>query len=481
MDIEILTGLYFEKFGVTPVEIVRLPGAGGGRIYYRMSHPAEGRVLGVVADNTEESRGFIFLSQVFLKNGLNVPEVYAFTQDYKYYIEEDLGDSSLFSLLGSDSGISLAAKCMKQLALLQTVPEEEWEDKVVFAPFSKRQIMWDLNYFKYEYLKPASIPFDENLLEDDFDKFSEDVLTASAGQEGFMMRDCQSRNVMVKDDCLYWIDFQGGRKGPGIYDAVSFLWQAKAGFSDDTRRELLNVYIDSYSGLKKIDRKILTDSVGIFAAFRTLQVLGAYGFRGLVEKKAHFIESIPGALSNLQRLLEKGMLSPYPELEKVCSQLVVDSRFVYSLPVNDSDKCLTVDIFSFSYKKGYPDDFTGNGGGFMFDCRGMHNPGRYPEYKSLTGEDREVIEFLEDRGEVFEFVSKAVEMVSPTVARYIDRGFRHLQIGFGCTGGQHRSVYCANATAEILSRKFPGVRICLHHREQGKDRVINDVIANMKK
>lgn len=478
MDIQQLKLLFADRFGSYPTEIRRLPGAGGGRIYYRITDYQKKTFIGVVADDTDESRAFISLSESFLREGVDVPEVYAYSDDYKYYLEEDLGDSSLFSLLHTDEGFRLASQCMEQLPRLQTVPESEWADKVAFSPFSKRQVMWDLNYFKYEYLKPSGLPFDENLLEDDFEKLSEDVMCASEGQEGFMMRDCQSRNVMVKGGDIYWIDFQGGRKGPAVYDAVSFLWQAKAGFSEAARRELLDIYLDSYTSIRNVEREKLDKSVGIFSLFRTLQVLGAYGFRGLVEKKAHFIESIPGGLRNLAGLLEKGLLSGYSQLEKVCKELIRDSRFVTSesdASADGKDRCLTVDVFSFSYKKGYPDDFTGNGGGFMFDCRGMHNPGRYPEYKSLTGEDREVIEFLEEKGEVFEFVSKAVGIVSPSVARYIDRGFSHLQIGFGCTGGQHRSVYCANATARLLAQKYPGVKIYVHHREQGKKTLVNDV------
>ena len=277
-----------------------------------------------------------------------------------------------------------------------------------------------------------------------------------------MFRDFQSRNVMVCDGKPYFIDFQGGRRGPGIYDAVSFLWQAKAGFSDDFRSKMLDYYFEMRHVLAGENRDYVRERklTYDFALFRTLQVLGAYGLRGLVERKAHFIESIPPALRNLRSLLSSGAADDYPELKRICNEICNDARF----KENESG-ALHIKVFSFSYKKGYPADYTGNGGGFMFDCRGMHNPGRYQEYKSLTGRDRAVIDFLEERGEVQEFVRKAVDIVSPSVETYIRRGFSNLQIGFGCTGGQHRSVYCAEHVATILADKYPEATVTLIHRE----------------
>lgn len=269
---------------------------------------------------------------------------------------------------------------------------------------------------------------------------------------------------MVYESKPYFIDFQGGRPGPVIYDAISFLWQAKAGFSDDFRQEMLEHYFEELSRLTSCRRNEQEEhqSVNRFALFRTLQVLGAYGLRGLVERKAHFIESIPAALENLKILIENGAVDRYPELKRVCSCVCTDKRFA-----KKTEDGLRVTVFSFSYKKGYPADFTGNGGGFMFDCRGMHNPGRYAEYKSLTGRDKPVIDFLEERGEVQQFVENAVGMVSPSIETYLRRGFSNLQIGFGCTGGQHRSVYCAERTAQVIAEKFPSAHIVLIHREQG--------------
>lgn len=267
---------------------------------------------------------------------------------------------------------------------------------------------------------------------------------------------------MKTEKGVRFIDFQGGRKGPVLYDAISFLWQVKAAFTKDEKNILLGKYASFLSKERNIDPSVVLDNVGVFVLFRTLQVLGAYGFRGLVEKRSHFIESLPGAICNLGELVSDGVVDAYPELKSVAEK-ALNSRFYE----NEKPDKLTVKVFSFSYKKGYPEDLSGNGGGFMFDCRGMHNPGRYEEYKSLTGLDREVKLFLEERGEVQTFVENALRMVTPSICRYHERGFKNLQIGFGCTGGRHRSVYCAQSVAEKIASNFPKVKVELIHREQG--------------
>lgn len=260
-----------------------------------------------------------------------------------------------------------------------------------------------------------------------------------------------------------FIDFQGGRKGPVLYDAVSFLWQARAGFSSDFRKKMVEYYALEYCEGDFIKAKKMLTALPLIILFRTLQVLGAYGFRGLVEHRAHFIVSIPGALSNLREMLIEGAVDSYPELKRIVEILIKDHRFS-KLELSDKTP-LTIEVFSFSYKNGYPDDFSGNGGGFMFDCRAMHNPGRYKQYKELTGRDSEVVDFLEERGEVQAFLSAAWSLTDPAVERYLRRGFNNLQIGFGCTGGQHRSVYCAEATAHHISAFFPEANVVLLHRE----------------
>lgn len=452
--------LYQELEGVTPA-VEKLPGAGSNRRYLRLKGENAVTVIATCGNDVKENRAFVDLARCFRENGCNVPDIYAVNKEGTVYLQEDLGDCALLGMLSGDHRMSLSAKSLRALVAIQTVPEHLWRGAVAFGDFSRRLVMWDLNYFKYEFLKPADIAFDEEMLEDDFERFSERLCIIPEGLGGFMYRDFQSRNIMIKEGEPYMIDFQGGRYGPLVYDVVSFLWQAKAGFSDEERRKLLEIYTEELNSRRGVPSDRLLGEVDRFALFRTLQVLGAYGFRGLVEKKAHFIESIPGALRNLRQLLEKGVVDEYPELKRVVMQCV-GSRFAAC----DSTDGLTVKVFSFSYKKGYPEDLTGNGGGFMFDCRGMHNPGRYEQYKPLTGLDKDVRDFLEERGEVQDFVAKCISLVSPTVARYESRGFRSLQVGFGCTGGRHRSVYCAQAFAEELSRRFPGVKVSLRHREQ---------------
>jgi aminoglycoside/choline kinase family phosphotransferase/GTP:adenosylcobinamide-phosphate guanylyltransferase len=459
---EHLSKLFADRFGISPVNINRLPGAGGNRVYYRLSDNQGNNALGVIGDSRRDCEAFISLSELFINKGINVPEIYGADDDRMHYLEQDLGDTSLFSILNDkDRSEPLVADSLRELARMQLVDADDWKQVVKYPDFSRRQVLWDLNYFKYEFLKPMAIDFDEDALEDDFDAFA-DYLTADNIPTGFMFRDFQSRNVMIFGEKPYFIDYQAGRRGPILYDAVSFLWQAKAGFSDEFRDSMLNIYAEQVAEIRSdISKESLLKDLNIFAAFRTLQVLGAYGFRGLVEKRAHFIESIPGALNNLRTLLSRGVFKPYKELEAVCANILNNSRFDKEFADG-----LHIKVFSFSYKKGYPEDLTGNGGGFMFDCRGMHNPGRYDEFKPLTGRDKPVIDFLQERGEVDVFTDRAVELVSPTVECYLRRGFNNLQIGFGCTGGRHRSVYCAERTARMLAQKYPAARVSIIHREQ---------------
>lgn len=484
-DIDILSHLFNEYFGAEVTSVRMLPGAGSNRKYFRMSgrSVSEGGVdkhcgcIGTVGDDEHECRAFVKLGKVFRKNGVSVPEVYSVTSDYMHYIQQDLGDTSLMDIilqynkrnfdpndplsLGSTSLSERIRKVLRQLSDMQQVPSKLWLGCTEYKPFCIRQALWDLNYFKYEYLKPAAVIFDEEALQDDLEAFAES-LCSDNGFNGFMFRDFQSRNVMIHDDQPWFIDFQGGRMGPGIYDAVSFLWQAKANFSKAFRYEMIDEYVSNFpEGVFPTDKEGLRNLVNRFVLFRTLQVLGAYGFRGLVEKKAHFIESIPQALQNLSEVAATGVMDSYRELKRVCSIICNDKRFEKT-----NREKLLITIYSFSYKKGYPEDFTGNGGGFMFDCRGMHNPGRYPEYRKYTGLDKPVIDFLENRGEIQKFLKHVLDVVEPSVNTYFRRNFTNLQIGFGCTGGQHRSVYCAEHLAKELKERFPEVEIEVIHREQ---------------
>lgn len=448
--------------------VERLPGAGSDRNYFRLRGSHGESVIATYGNDERENMVFCNLASAFGKQGCAVPEILGVGRSGKVYLQEDLGNVQLLDLLFGPERMELSKKSLAALAQIQLVPGIVWQDLVGWAPFNRRLVMWDLNYFKYEFLKPAVISFDEDRLENDFEKLTSDLCDNDEMLTGFMYRDFQSRNIMVKDGECRLIDFQGGRQGPLLYDAVSFLWQAKAGFTEDEREVLLKFYADLISERRGVSPESILKDVDKFALFRTLQVLGAYGFRGLVEKKSHFIESIPGALDNLKALIDKNSLHSYPELEKVAKACVA-GRFAGK----EKQEGLTLKVFSFSYKRGYPEDLTGNGGGFMFDCRGMHNPGRYDCYKQLTGLDKEVIDFLEEKGEVQSFVSGAINMVAPTIERYLSRGFTSLQVGFGCTGGRHRSVYCAQRFVEKILERFPDLRVELIHREQGKRREYN--------
>ena len=443
------------EFKATP-----LAQSGSPRLYYRLTDGSRS-YIGTYTPDPSEGECFIRLAEGFAGVCGFVPRVFAASGDRRLYIQEDLGSASLFSMLGSQEEESLVRETLTRLVALQKADSDIWMDACVSRPFGPRQVMWDLNYFKYEFLKPSEVLFDEERLEDDFSRLCGKLSGIPEKFKGFMMRDCQSRNVMVTPRGPVFIDFQGGRRGPALYDAVSLLWQARAAFPDEFRTGMLDHYCDVFCGGDADMKKEMLSMLDDMVLFRTLQVLGAYGFRGLVQRKPHFILSIPGALDNLGALLAKGVLDAYPELRR-CAELLLTTGRKKPEP---SASGLTVEVFSFSYKKGYPHDMSGNGGGFMFDCRALHNPGRYPEYRNLTGRDRAVAGFLEGRGETAAFLKGAWSMTDPAVERYVSRGFTHLQIGFGCTGGQHRSVYCAERTAAHLSDTFPEVTVRLIHRE----------------
>lgn len=456
-----LRNMFEEFFDVKDVVMTPIAGSGSDRLYFRMCAHSLSCIATYVPD-AAEGKCFVDLARDFLKCGISVPKIYDVSSDFHYYLQEDLGDESLFSLLKSPDADRLVKETLIRLAILQKTPEDVWNSDCLSKDFSHRQIMWDLNYFKYEYLKPRNVVFNEDKLEDDFERLSEKLLSTSDEFCGFMMRDCQSRNVMITPSGPVFIDFQGGRRGPALYDAVSFLWQARAGFTDEFRKSMLDFYCMAYCNGDDRRKEEMLSLLDEFVLFRTLQVLGAYGFRGLVQKKSHFLLSIPGALSNLKTILDKRVLEAYPELMKIVGELVDDEMF----KTECYDGNLVVEIFSFSYKKGYPQDLSGNGGGFIFDCRSLHNPGRYKEYKNLTGKDQQVIEFLERIGEVTHFLHGVWSLSDPAIERYIKRGFTHIQIGFGCTGGQHRSVYCAEKTAAHVKKLFPEAQVQLFHREQ---------------
>ena len=325
-------------------------------------------------------------------------------------------------------------------------------------------ILFDLNYFKYCFLKATGLEFNEVTLQEDFEKLKDDLMQDMG--DTFMYRDFQARNVMIKDGEPYFIDFQGGRRGPIYYDVASFAWQARAHYPEKLRKEMIQAYISALKGYTEVDESHFYERLRLFVLFRTLQVLGAYGFRGYFEKKPHFLASVPYALANLRRLLQKPF-SDYPYLNQVLTNLATLPRF-NSIA---EDKRLEVSIYSFAYKKGIPVDTSGNGGGYVFDCRAINNPGKFEHYRQFTGMDDEVIKFLEDDGGVVKFLDSVYSMVDNHVKVFIERKFTHLQVCFGCTGGQHRSVYCAEHLARHLAEKFD-IKITVLHRELDIEKIL---------
>lgn len=472
MNTELLAQLYQSYTGEAPTSIEPLPGAGSNRKYFRLK--GKESLIGVYGTSTEENRAFIYMARHFSQKGLPVPRILAESPDQSAYLQDDLGDTSLFQLIkqGRESGnfsdeeTNILKRTIRLLPQIQFEGSKDMDFSYCYplATFNRRSVLWDLNYFKYCFLKATGLEFQENLLEDDFERMADTLLQIEP--QVFMYRDFQSRNVMIREGKPYFIDFQGGRKGPFYYDVASFLWQAKANYPDSLRQELLDEYLDALRPYHTIDKEQFLTTLRHFVLFRTLQVLGAYGFRGYFEKKAHFIQSVPYAIENLRQLLE----TDFPEYPYLCLMLRKLTELPQFASIRNRRK-LTVRVMSFSYKKGIPEDPSGNGGGYVFDCRAVHNPGKYEQYKQLTGRDKPVIDFLEQDGEILQFLEHVDALADAHVQRFLERGFTNLSICFGCTGGQHRSVYSAEHVAHHLNKKI-GVRIHLIHREQHIEQIL---------
>lgn len=465
-----LETLFKQHTGEKLLSKEELSASGSNRRYFRLESKKTS-IIGVAGTSIEENKAFVEMAKHFYAKGLPVPQVLSETADGLFYIQDDLGDTLLFDYIaeGRKTGVfcepekEMLRKTMRMLPQVQVKGADGFDFSVCYPQpeFNERSILWDLNYFKYCFLKSTGLDFQENRLEDDFARLSDILLRSHTNT--FMYRDFQSRNVMIKDNEPYFIDFQGGRRGPLYYDVASFLWQAKAKYNDELREELLQEYLKSLQELIPVDEADFREQLKHYVLFRTLQVLGAYGFRGYFEKKPHFLQSIPFALENL-RIILRDEISGYPYLLEVLKQMTELKQF-REVEVR---KPLVVKMYSFSYKKGIPNDDSGNGGGFVFDCRAVNNPGKYERYKHVTGLDESVKKFLEEDGEILTFLENTNNLVDASVKRYKDRGFTNLMISFGCTGGQHRSVYSAQKTAEHISEKF-GVEVQLIHREQNKE------------
>lgn len=473
-----LSQLYMSRYGCLPDNVEPITGSASNRRYCRMSSAA-GICIGVKGLDRQENDAFLTLARHFRMKGIAVPEIYAASEDGMCYIQEDLGDTILFDALSkvpAEEADRLLNRAMAALPRIQFEGAEGLDFSVCYPQpaFDRGMVMFDLNYFKYCFLKATGLEFHELRLQEDFEKLADDLLECRSDVPTFMYRDFQTRNVMVKDGDPYFIDFQGGRKGPVYYDVASFVWHARSGFSVQRRQMMLDSYLDALSVYMTVDRSQFMENLRLFVLFRLLQVLGAYGFRGWTEHKARFVVAIPQTIKALRELMAGDSCGDFNSVRQRCPYLCEILEKMTQLPrfAEDtaSDDRLTVTVTSFSFKKGVPYDPSGNGGGYVFDCRSIHNPGRYQQYKALNGMDEPVIRFLEEDGEITRYLEHVYGVVDPHVETYASRGFISLMVSFGCTGGQHRSVYCAEHLARHLAGKYPDVRVRLRHREQNKEK-----------
>lgn len=476
-----ITLLYRQWKGTDPFSIDVLPQSGSERRYFRL-HEKEGSVIGTYGANIQENETFIYFSQHFKGKKLAVPEIYAVSDDRMFYLQEDLGNVSLLDHLESkgfnDEVYALFKKSLEALAHLQVKGDKglDYNNCLTNKEFGKQAIMADLLYFKYYFLDALRKPYDKQKLIDDFEALS-NYLTHTE-YKYFMFRDFQSRNIMIRNDEPFFIDYQGGMKGAPQYDVASMLWQARASLPDEWKNNLLEDYINAFENIiqQPVDRTVFRSQYNGYVLIRLLQVLGAYGFRGLFERKAQFLTSIPLALRNLKEFFYNQSVGiSVPEFRKVLDICVAHEIIQQFTPTQANEQTLlVVKINSFSYRREIPQDNSGNGGGFVFDCRGILNPGRIESMKTKTGRDKEVRDFLEQQTKMPEWLNSVFDIVDITVEEYIKRDFESLIISFGCTGGQHRSVYAADEMARHLRNKFK-VKIELSHLVQDEKNWINEL------
>jgi aminoglycoside/choline kinase family phosphotransferase len=475
----------FEQHFRSPVErVLPLQGqlSGSGRNVIRLAG-GEHSAIGILYGVREENVAFLEFSRHFRRHGLPVPEIYAEDLSQGAYLEQDLGDTTLFDFLSSNrSGESFAPEVSdayrRVVAILPRFQIEAGHDlnyKLCYprASFDRQSIAWDLNYFKYYFLRLAGVPFNEQALEDDFARLTKFLL--SAGRDYFLYRDFQSRNVMLRDGNPFFVDYQGGRKGALQYDIASLLYDAKADLPAELRQQLLDYYLDCLAGYIKLEREGFMHYYYAYVYVRIMQALGAYGFRGFYERKAHFLQSVPYALKNVRWLLHNVTLAiALPALMDAFTGMLGSEKLQNLAYETEPQKTsqnaasgpgkLMVRVFSFSFHRTPPKDESGNGGGFVFDGRSLPNPGREERFKPCTGKDAAVIEYLNQQESVHQFLTSVTSLVDASVSNYQQRGFKNLMVSFGCTGGQHRSVYLAEQLARHL-RRNNGVEVVVRHLE----------------
>jgi aminoglycoside/choline kinase family phosphotransferase len=472
--ISTLEKLFEDHFSVKADTIEALPVSGSDRRYFRLS--SEGKsAIGTYNTNVAENNTYFYFTELFRKHGINVPVTYALSKDRRAYLQQDLGKTSLFDQLMKEGFTDDVRKnyhrALEQLAKVQWIAGREADYKQCFAAsqFNEKAIMSDLLYFKYYFADLQDIHYDKILLISEMEDLSKDL--GRVQPQTLMYRDFQSRNVLLHEGKVFFIDYQGSMQGPPQYDIASLLWQARAQLPESWKEDLLNGYISTLNDLHvpRMDEIHFRRGYAQFVLVRLLQVLGAYGFRGLLQHKAHFISSIAPALKNLETFLsDHPQLPSYPEfrslLEKISSPEMQERYMQAKHPENEK---LTINICSFSYKAGVPKDKSIHGGGYVFDCRGILNPGRYAAYKYLTGNDETVRQFLERETRMPEFMDHVYGLVSMNVEDYLARNFDQLSVAFGCTGGQHRSVYAANQLANYLTNRY-NVKVTITHLNESK-------------
>lgn len=468
-----LIHLYRELTGNTPDRVREIPGAVSTRRYFRIHHGA-GSLIGTYSPDVKETAAFTSFSEKFRREGVLVPEVLAVSADQHFYLQTDLGDQRLHELVvgrtssGLDNQLAgYYTAALRELVKMQ-FPAHTSIDYSVCVPrpaFDRQSVLWDLNHFKYYFLKPSGTPFDEQLLEEAFLQFADPFERMKA--TCFMFRDFQTRNIMIHEGSTWLIDFQGGRKGPVQYDLASLVYEAKTTLTAADRLRIIESYVEIASAYSSFDRKTFMEGFYPAALIRILQALGAYGLRGMVEKKAVFLQSIPLGLENLEEVLAKLPENAITGYFRNLLQTIAGTRKGYRIPPPAAED-LTLTVYSFSYRKPLPDDLSGNGGGFVYDCRFLTNPGRIEELKLLTGFDSQVQEFLEKDPEVKKFLDSVKGQVEAAIRVYLEKGYKNLMISFGCTGGQHRSVYLSHQFAEWCRAK-KGLRVIEIHRELNRE------------
>ncbi len=467
--IDILRKLFFDWIPEPGIEILPLPPAGSYRQYYRLTGQKK-HAIGVYSPDKCETDAFITFTSHFRQLGLYVPEIYAADLANDCYLVSDLGKMSLLDHLEKNrvdglpsvESLDLYKQAIAELPRFQVEASKNLDYSVCYpsAEFDGRSMQWDLNYFKYYFLKLLKIPFNEDALENDFDRLRMHLLKSN--NHFFMYRDFQARNIMIYKHKPWFIDYQGGRRGPLQYDLASLLFQVKASLPYEFREEMLHWYLENLKKYISIDEEqFIADYYG-FVLIRLLQVMGAYGFRGYFERRAHFLQSIPYAVENMRWLLANVKFRiEMPELIKALEEI---AKTEIPVPEAQEEGTLNVSVNSFAFKNGAPPDYSGNGGGFIFDCRALPNPGRYDHYKKLTGLDEPVIQYLDREPAVAKFLQHVYKIVDQSILEYRRRGFKSLQINFGCTGGQHRSVFCASRLAAYID-DYHSIKINLYHQE----------------